>query len=99
MEGTRRRLGRYSLGRCSERLLIGCVAIGDRGVTASVRGLVVIVIVPASQLGAPSTGSHVRASLGMEIGSKAKFRTGGVSHGCNVQAISSERDLIFHQLG
>jgi hypothetical protein len=83
VEGTRRRLRRYSLGRCSERLLISCSAIRDCGVIAGVRGLAVTVIVPASRLSAPSTDAHVRASLGMEIGSKAKSRIGGVSHGCD----------------
>jgi hypothetical protein len=39
----------------------------------------------------------------MEIGSKSKLRAGGVSHDCDVQAISRERRdenlIIYHQLG
>jgi hypothetical protein len=50
-------------------------------------------------LSAPSTDAHVYAHLGMEIGRKVKFRAGGVSHSCDVQAIYRERrdeDLVIH---
>jgi hypothetical protein len=45
VEGTRRRLGDIALA-AAQSSLIGCVAIRGCGVTASVRGLIVTVIIP-----------------------------------------------------
>jgi hypothetical protein len=60
----------------AQSLLIGCVAIRDREVTTSVRGLVVAIIVPGEPVECTIDGAHIRTHLGMEIGSKVTFRAG-----------------------